>query len=297
MARHLGSRGFIGVSRLLRPPRKVGVGVLVMVLIAALAPAALADHGGSGADVMATSSENQPPVANDDQAATAENTSVNIDVLANDFDPDDESVFVSDVSQPENGSTFINKDQTISYTPNEGFTGVDTFTYDASDYESSDTATVMVLVGDDGDSCEVGGSEGCTATTDDGETSPDNPVSVELTVPPGQPAGVYAIREIDQSVPSPAGAFEYIAPVGATIFIEVKCDESQCPRLTPKRVDLTLTVIKENEDGSTEELARCGRIPPCIVSVMRDRPPPQGTGDLIWTVKVLGGDPKAGGSR
>ena len=253
--------------------------------------------------VTVTSSENQPPVANDDQAFTAENTSVNIDVLANDSDPDEDTVFVSDVSQPENGSTFINKDQTVAYTPNEGFTGVDTFTYTASDFESSDTATVMVLVGDDGDSCEVETSEGCTATTDSGVTGPGNPVSVTMTVPPGQPAGVYAVREIDQTVPKPAGAFEYIAPEGATeIFIEVSCDESQCPRLRNRKLDLQLTVIKENEDGTVKTLPPCvegrrGQIvnpPPCVFSVIRDTP---GSGDLIWTVKVLGGDPKAGGAR
>ncbi|MEX0667676.1 MAG: Ig-like domain-containing protein, partial [Acidimicrobiia bacterium] len=242
---------------------------------------------------------NQPPVAMDDSASTAQDTSVNIDVLANDSDPDEDDFFISNVSEPGNGSAFVDEDGTIRYTPFEGFTGTDTFTYTASDGSvDSNVATVTVLVGEVA-SCEVEGSEGCTATTDDGMTGPDNPVSVEMTVPPGQPAGVYAIREIDQSVPNPAGAFEYIAPEGATIFIEVRCDESQCPRFRPRRTDLTLTVIKENEDGTTEVLARCRRTttPPCVVSVVRDRPPPRGTGDLIWTVRVFGEDPKAGGAR
>ena len=257
--------------------------------------------------VTVTGAANQPPVAMDDSATTSEDTPVTIQVLANDDDPDEDQLSISNLTQPENGSADLQQNGVpyVLYTPNEGFSGTDTFTYTANDGElDSNVATVTVTV-TEGEvvTCEVEASEGCTATTDDGVTSPDNPISVVMTVPAGQPAGVYSIREIDQTVPKPAGAFEWFAPEGATeIFIEVSCDESQCPRLRNRRLDLQLTVIKENPDGTVKTLLPCvqgrrGQIvnpPPCVFSVIRDL---AGSGDLIWTVKVLGGDPKAGGAR
>ena len=252
---------------------------------------------------VTVTSENEPPVAVDDSASTGEGSGVNIDVLANDSDPDEDSLSVTNLTQPANGSTFVDEDGTVRYTPDEGFSGTDTFTYTANDGElDSNVATVTVNVGEAA-TCEVETSEGCTATTDNGVTNAGNPISVVMTVPAGQPAGVYFIREIDQTVPKPAGAFEWFAPEGATeIIIEVSCDESQCPRFRNRQLDLQLTVIKENPDGTVKTLLPCvqgrrGQImnpPPCVLSVFRDIP---GSGDLIWSVKVLGGDPKAGGAR
>jgi hypothetical protein len=51
------------------------------------------------------------------------------------------------VSLPSNGTAVINADNTITYTPNSGFIGIDTFDYTISDGNGgTDTATVSIEV-------------------------------------------------------------------------------------------------------------------------------------------------------
>lgn len=94
---------------------------------------------------------NDSPVANDDQATTDEDVPVDVDVVANDTDIDGDSLFISSHSQPANGSVVDNGDGTVTYTPNSGYFGSDSFTYTVSDGSLSDTATVNLTVN------EVGG--------------------------------------------------------------------------------------------------------------------------------------------
>ncbi|WP_136680224.1 cadherin-like domain-containing protein [Neptunomonas sp. XY-337] len=90
------------------------------------------------------------PVANADNATTDENTPVIINVLSNDTDNGTltpSSVAIA--SSPSNGATSINTaNGAITYTPNNGFTGSDSFTYTVQDNDSrvSNTATVTVAV-------------------------------------------------------------------------------------------------------------------------------------------------------
>ncbi|BDP43434.1 hypothetical protein DAETH_34030 (plasmid) [Deinococcus aetherius] len=100
----------------------------------------------------------EAPTANDDTAQTAANTPVGIAVLANDTDPDRDPLTVLSASQPANGTAevvfngFTGRSEAVKYTPNPGFTGTDTFTYQMSDSDGfnegdgGDTATVTVTV-------------------------------------------------------------------------------------------------------------------------------------------------------
>ena len=89
-------------------------------------------------------------MANDDTATTDEETPVNINVVANDTDPDGAidpaTVFI--VTGPDYGTAYANADGTVDYTPDAGFTGPDTFTYTVDDDEgnTSNEATVNVTV-------------------------------------------------------------------------------------------------------------------------------------------------------
>ncbi len=89
----------------------------------------------------------------DDAVATTEDTPVNIDVLANDNDiptlgtltataPSDGAVVIDDGGTPNDPS-----DDFITYTPNPGFTGTDSFTYTLCDnLGNCSTGTVTVVV-------------------------------------------------------------------------------------------------------------------------------------------------------
>lgn len=107
----------------------------------------------------------------DDSAMVTEDSSVNINVLANDddntvlntfsmetfsgtfrsFDPvsieiaelDMDSLQIGDA--PANGTATVNDDGTITYTPNADYFGMDSFTYNLSELSSDDTAEATVV--------------------------------------------------------------------------------------------------------------------------------------------------------
>jgi hypothetical protein len=93
---------------------------------------------------------NSAPTATDDTASANADTPVVISVLNNDSDPDGNNSLTIDsiTKQPSSGTATINKnDGTITYTPNSGFTGTDTFEYSISDGNGgTDTAKVTVTV-------------------------------------------------------------------------------------------------------------------------------------------------------
>ena len=92
---------------------------------------------------------NDPPVAVDDSDSVDEDSSVTVDVLGNDSDPDDglDPSSVTVTSGPSNGSTSVNLDGSIDYTPDPDFSGTDGFTYEVCDFAGDcDTATVDITV-------------------------------------------------------------------------------------------------------------------------------------------------------
>jgi hypothetical protein len=89
---------------------------------------------------------NDPPVAADDTATTAEDTAVDINVLANDSDVEDDDLTVTITTAPTNGTATVNANNSVTYTPNADFNGQDTFTYTVDDGNDTDTAEVTVTV-------------------------------------------------------------------------------------------------------------------------------------------------------
>jgi hypothetical protein len=76
---------------------------------------------------------NSPPIAESDSAVTAVNVPMVVDVLANDSDPDGDDLIVTSAGSAEHGTVVVNADNTVTYTPNTGFEGNDTFQYFISD--------------------------------------------------------------------------------------------------------------------------------------------------------------------
>lgn len=76
---------------------------------------------------------NQQPTVANDTVTTDTNMSVQITPLSNDSDPDNNTLHLISYTQPENGVVTENGNGLLTYTPNSGFTGVDTFTYVVGD--------------------------------------------------------------------------------------------------------------------------------------------------------------------
>jgi Big-like domain-containing protein/calcineurin-like phosphoesterase family protein/purple acid phosphatase-like protein len=91
--------------------------------------------------------ENLPPVAVDDRATTERDTSVVIPVLANDRDGNGDRLALRAVTDPGHGTAVANPDGTVTYTPDPGFAGTDSFRYKAVDGRGgTGRATVEVAV-------------------------------------------------------------------------------------------------------------------------------------------------------
>jgi CSLREA domain-containing protein len=110
--------------------------------------------GGDGADIGAfevqgACTSNAPPDAVDDAAAFEVNSGAHtISVLANDTDPDGDTLTITAVTQGTHG-TVGNNTTSVSYTANANFVGTDSFTYTVDDcHGHTDTATVSVTVSD-----------------------------------------------------------------------------------------------------------------------------------------------------
>jgi hypothetical protein len=103
----------------------------------------------SNVATVTVSVTNAPPVAVNDAATTPQGVAVNINVLGNDSDPDGNTpLTVANLTQPANGTAAVQANNTVTYTPNAGFAGTNTFTYQARDslLALSNVATVTVTV-------------------------------------------------------------------------------------------------------------------------------------------------------
>ncbi|GJD94845.1 Ig-like domain-containing protein [Methylobacterium iners] len=101
-------------------------------------------NGGSVQRSFTWTVTNPAPDAAADTAATSEDGSVTVVVLANDLDPDGDALTVSSAFAG-NGSVAINANGTLTYTPSPNFNGTDTITYTISDGNGG-TATASVTV-------------------------------------------------------------------------------------------------------------------------------------------------------
>ncbi|APG58996.1 HYR domain-containing protein [Christiangramia salexigens] len=112
--------------------------------------------------ISVLSAGNEPPVAEDDTYTIPQNTILVVDVpgvLENDYDPEGEALTTYLITSPENGTLVFNGDGSFTYTPNDGFTGVDSFVYYATDMVGEDEATVSITVTGSENTAPVGVDE------------------------------------------------------------------------------------------------------------------------------------------
>ncbi|MEX0311028.1 MAG: Ig-like domain-containing protein, partial [Tateyamaria sp.] len=103
--------------------------------------------------------DNQAPIARDDNFGVDEDTPTTIDFLANDMDPDEDRLTVEILDGPDNGEIEETSEGWV-FTPDENFNGDDEFTYEISDGDLTDTATVSITVNPINDAPEAVDDEG-----------------------------------------------------------------------------------------------------------------------------------------
>ncbi len=87
---------------------------------------------------------NSSPVAANDTVVLSAKDVILIDVLANDSDPDGDSLTISAVTQGSKGSVEITAGGELLYTPAKNFKGSDSFSYTISDGDKTATASVSI---------------------------------------------------------------------------------------------------------------------------------------------------------
>jgi len=108
-------------------------------------------RGGSatGEVEILVSPSNTGPVARDDSTTTEAGTPVALDPLANDTDPDGDPLTLVGLGVPAHGRLAVATDRRVTYTPDAGFVGTDSFTYTVRDSRgatASATVTIDVTV-------------------------------------------------------------------------------------------------------------------------------------------------------
>jgi large repetitive protein len=102
----------------------------------------------AGTVTVTVGGENDPPVATEDTAVTAEDTPVTLmaaALLANDIDLDGQTLSLTRVASASSGTVALDAG-VVTYTPTADFSGTATFDYTVSDGAATDTARVTVTV-------------------------------------------------------------------------------------------------------------------------------------------------------
>jgi len=108
------------------------------------------NNGSTGTVEITVTSVNDAPSAKADSFQALKNETLVINapgVLANDGDIDGDSLTAAKVNNPIHGVVVLAADGSFSYTPTTNFTGIDTFSYKASDgQDTSPTRVVTITV-------------------------------------------------------------------------------------------------------------------------------------------------------
>ena len=138
----------------------------------------------------------EDPIALTDSAVSLTNTSVLIDVLANDRDPNNDPILLIEFSDAGNGTVSLEdngtpdnlSDDRLVYSPNPNFSGFDSFTYSISDGNGgSDRGTVNIMVIETG--TPTPGNNLPNAVNDSRTTAVNTPITINVLANDNDPDG------------------------------------------------------------------------------------------------------------
>ena len=169
-----------------------------------------------------TGAANTPPSAADDSVSTLEDSTLVVEaaagVLANDTDPDGDALTASVETGPSSGTLSLEADGALTYAPDAGFTGTDSFTYEAGDGNGgTDLASVAIAVAPssgqepavsvpltiapNAGGADAGAGDTLTLGIDPAATPGIDAAFGETEQPPPPPSSVFDTRLIDEGVP------------------------------------------------------------------------------------------------
>ena len=140
---------------------------------------------------------NDAPVANADSATVDEDTTVSIDVLANDSDVDGDALSIISATVESGAGTVVIRAGALDYTPAANSTAPATLRYVVSDGTLTDAATVTVTISPVNDAP--------VAAADSATTDEDTPVSIDVLANDSDVDGD-ALRIVSASVDTGAGS-------------------------------------------------------------------------------------------
>lgn len=243
--------------------------------------------GGTATATVTVDVTNNPPTAVDDSARGCLNTAVDIDVLANDSDPDPSDVIsIASVGTPSNGTASITKGadrQHISYEPAAGFIGTDTFTYTITDRGGlTSAASVAVEVINDQPPVAVNDSAVCLVNqfcdidvlANDSDPDPGDTISlVEDIIPTANGGTAHHGWSGDQNW------YFYIAPqdfVGTDTF-EYTIADSQG---VTSRATVTVQVVEHMPPVAVDDSAQTFKGAPVNIDVLANDSDPDPSATL-----------------
>ncbi|MFG1605726.1 Ig-like domain-containing protein [Actinoplanes sp. NPDC049265] len=172
----------------------------------------LADSDGNQAKTKITITVGTPPAVPDKQAAAPPGTPVTIGLPL--VDKNNRPVTVVEVGRPAHGTARLDANGKVIYTPVQGFSGWDTFTYTAEDVNGNlATATVKVFVAgpaappvarNDGAEVPVGGSVRITPVANDTDANQDRLTVIKI----GKPRHGTAVLSGGKVVYAPAKGYQ-----------------------------------------------------------------------------------------
>ena len=210
-------------------------------------------NNSDGCTVLCLAQPNTLPVVNDVSLNTDEDISLPLVLTGN--DPDGESVSLSVVDGPTNG-TLTGQAPNLTYVPNPDFNGQDTFTYKANDgFADSAPGTVTVIVKSVNDAPVVTGPVTGTAT-EDGSASALNALANASDVDTGDtlsaiqvgknlPAGVsYDATSHSFTLDPTDAAFQSLA-AGASTTVSVNYSVTDGVDSTSASISWTVTGVND----------------------------------------------------
>jgi hypothetical protein len=170
---------------------------------------------------LTVASVNRPPTAVSDTYAGQAGSTLTVStpgVLSNDTDPDGSALSAVLVSGTTNGTLTLNPNGSFSYIPNAGFTGSDSFSYQASDGALQSNSVVVSLTVAGGNQAPIAANDSYAGPTGSTLTVPAPGVLSNDTDPDGGALSAVLVSGTANGTLTlnPNGSFSYVPKAGFT---------------------------------------------------------------------------------